>query len=130
MAGCVLRVTGDDFQAEKFLEGSTLAACNIFRKGQPKAKNRVWDTSGITFVVSDASGEDFARQVLDAIEFLKSNRHELSRLRGFSGVKGIKLDFGVYRKDGFLQSSVFPPELITLAGNLGIGIELSIYGED
>jgi hypothetical protein len=130
MAGCVLRATGDNFQAEKFLEDSTLAPCNVLRKGQPRARNRVWDSSGITVVVSDASGDDLAGQVREAIEFLKLNRKELSRLRGFDGMEEMGLDFGVYRKNGFLQSSVFPAELIALAGDLEMGIELSIYGED
>jgi hypothetical protein len=130
MAGSVLRATGDNFQAEKFLEDSTLAPCNIFRKGQPKANNRVWETSGITVIISNACGDDLVQQIHDAIEFLKSNRNEVSRLRGFSGVEAVELDFGVYRKNGFLQSNVFPPELIALAGELGMGIELSIYGED
>ena len=130
MAGCVLRANGDSFQAEKFLEGSTLVPCNIFRRGEPKAQNRVWDTSGITVVVSNASGDDFALQVHDAIEFLRSNRKELFRLRSFAGLEEMELDFGIYRKNGFLQSSVFPAELIALASALGMGIELSIYGED
>jgi hypothetical protein len=130
MPGCVLRATGDNFQVEKFLEVSTFAPCNVFHKGERKAKNCIWRSSGITVVVSDASGDDFARQVGDAIRFLRENQEELSRLRSFDGLEGIELDFGVYRTDGFLQSSVFPAELIALTGNLGIGMELSIYGED
>jgi hypothetical protein len=101
----------------------------VFHKGECKAKNRVWKSSGITVVVSDASGDDLARQVQDAIEFVRENQKELSRLRSFDGLEDMELDFGVYRKDGFLQSSAFPAELIALAGNWGIGIELSIYGE-
>ncbi len=130
MAGCVLRATGDNFQVTKFLETSTFAPCNVFHKGERKAKNHIWKRSGITVIISEASGDDLARQVQDAIEFVRENQKELSRLRGFDGLEDMELDFGVYRKDGFLQSSVFPAELIALAGNWGIGIELSIYGED
>jgi hypothetical protein len=130
MPGCVLRATGDDFQVAKFLEKSTFAPCNVFQKGERKSKNSVWQSSGITVVVSDASGDEFARQVQDAIEFVRENQKELSRLRSFDGLEDMELDFGVYRKDGFLQNSVFPAELIALAANWGIGIELSNYGED
>ena len=128
MPGCVLRATGDNFQTETFLLGSTLVPCNVFRKGQRKAKDRVWETSGITVVVSDAQ-DDLAQQIRDAIEFLKSNREELSRLRGFDGIEGLELDFGIYRKNGFLQCSVFPSELVALAGDFGMGIDLSMYGD-
>jgi hypothetical protein len=130
MPGCVLRATGHDFQVAKFLETSTFAPCNVFHKGECKAKNSVWKGSGITVVVSDATGDDLAQQVQDAIEFVRENQKELSRLRSFDGLEYMLLDFGVYRKDGFLQSSVFPAELVALAGDCGIGIELSIYGED
>jgi hypothetical protein len=129
MPGCVLRGTGYNFQVEKFLETSTFAPCNVFQKGERKAKNRTWNSSGFSVAISDAAGDDLAGQVGDAIEFLKENQEELSRLRSFDGLEDMELDFGVYRKDGFLQSCVFPAELVALAGNWGIGIGLSIYGE-
>jgi hypothetical protein len=129
MPGCVLRVLGDAFQSESFLAGGSLTPCNVFRKGEPKAKERVWETSGMTISVSDASGDNFVEQVQDAIRFLNVNENELARLRKHSGLEAMSLDFGVNRKDGFLQSSFFPPDLISLAASLGIGIELSIYGD-
>jgi len=129
MPGCVLRVLGDAFQSERFLAGSSFTPCNVFRKGEPKAKERVWETSGMAIPVSDASGDNFVEQVQDSIRFLKINANELARLRNHTGLEAMSLDFGVNRKDGFLQSSFFPPELISLAASLGIGIELSIYGD-
>jgi hypothetical protein len=54
MPGCVLRVSGDAFQSDSFLAGSSLTPCNVFHKGEPKAKDRVWQTSGMTIPVSDA----------------------------------------------------------------------------
>lgn len=128
MPGCVLRGIGDNFKVEEFLKVSTLAPCNVFRKGEPKANGHVWDTSGITVVVSDSSSDDLALQVHDAIDFLRANRKELSRLRNFNGLEKMGLDFGIFRKNGFLQSSLFPAELIALASDFGMGIELSIYG--
>jgi hypothetical protein len=127
MAGCVLRASGDDFQPETFLQGSSLSPCKVFRKGDRKSESRSWDTSGITVVVSEAS-DDFAQQVADAIEFIKSNRAEMLRLQDSAGLEGMSLDFGVNRRKGFLQSHLFPPELIRLASELSLALEVSIYG--
>jgi|SRR5918911_420384 hypothetical protein len=130
MPGCVLRVSGGDFQPHSFLKDSGFVPCNVFRKGERKAKDRVWDSSGFTVVVSEASGDDFAQQVQDAAGFLRKHKEELARLIKFAGLEDARLDFGVSRKSGFLRSSYLPPELLTLAGEVGVGIEISIYGED
>ena len=129
MAGCVLRASGYDFQPENFLKISRFRACNVFRRGARKSESQTWDASGLTLVVSEAS-DDFAQQVVDAIEFLKTNREEILRLKDSKGLEGIGLDFGVYRKDGFLQSHLFPPALVCLAGELSLALEVSIYSED
>ena len=130
MPGSVLSASGDCFEPQRFLGDSAFIPCNVFRKGELKAQSRSWISSGFTVVVSEASGDDLARQIQDAIEFLRTHKEEVVRLRRFEGLDGIDLDFGVNRKNGFLQSSYLPPELVTLAGALGVGIEISIYGED
>jgi hypothetical protein len=130
MPGCVLRISGDDFRPHTFLKDSGFVPCNVFRKGERKAKDRDWDSSGFTVVVSEASGTDFARQIRDAVEFLRKHKEELARLMKCAGLEDARMDFGVSRKDGFVRSSYLPPELLKLAGALGIGVEISIYGED
>jgi hypothetical protein len=125
-AGCVLRASGDNFHPETFLDGSSLQPCNVFHKGSSKSASRTWDTSGITVVVSEADG--FAQQVTDAIEFLKSNGMELQRLHGSVGLDGLSLDFGVDRKNGFVQCHLFPTELVSLAAQYSMALEVSIYG--
>ncbi len=130
MPGCVLRASGDYFDPQGFLNDSAFVPCNVFRKGERKAQDRSWTTSGFTVVVSEASGDDLARQTQDAIEFLRRCKEEVGRLMRFDGLEGIDLDFGVNRTNGFVQSSRLPPELLTLAGALSIGVEVSIYGED
>lgn len=130
MPGCVLRATGDAFEPESVLAGSSsFSTCNVFHKGEYKAKQRVWDTSGMTIVVSERSDDSFVQQIQDAIRFLRINKDQLARLRNHSGMEAMELDFGVKRIDGFLQTSFFPAELISLAGSLDIGISLSIYGD-
>lgn len=126
MGGCVLRAWGDDFQPESFLAGSPLEPCNVFTKGTRKSEGRTWDTSGLTVLVSDDS-DNFKHQVNDAIEFLTSNRLELQRLKSSVGIDGLSLDFGVSGKNGFWQRHLFPPELISLAAEYALALEVSIY---
>lgn len=113
-----------------FLVRSPFVPCNVFHKGERKSENRSWPTSGFTVVVSEASGDDLARQIQDAIEFLREHKDEVARLMKFAGLEAVDLDFGVNRKNGFLQISRLPPALLALAGALGVGVEVSIYGED
>lgn len=127
MGGCVLRAWGDDFQPESFLNGSSLEPCNVFTKGARKSAGRTWETSGLTVVVSEAN-DDFAQQVSDALAFLNSNTSELRRLQTSIGLDGLSLDFGVNRRNGFLQSQLLPAELVFLAAKYSMALEVSIYG--
>jgi hypothetical protein len=129
MPGCVLRATGKRFQAKMFLEESTLQPCNVFSKGERKSNSRVWETSGFTAIVSEASGSDFMTQVSDAIRFINAHKDELLRLREFEGIEKFELDFGVYTQAEFLQSFCFPAKLISSISDLQLDIELSVYGE-
>lgn len=129
MPGCVLRASGDRFLPEKFLARSSFNACNVFSIGEPRGSS-VWHTSGFTVEVSAASGENFGQQIEDALLFLDQYRDELIRLADEKELEDLRLDFGVNRKNGFVQSSCFPSELLLIAGSLKVGIEISIYGWD
>jgi len=59
--------------------------------------------------------------------FLRKHQSELSRLASFPGVDDRHLDFGYHHRDAAVQCDYLPPELLALAGSLGIGIELSLY---
>ena len=126
----LLRATGDEFDPESFLRESTLHPCNVFHKGSRRSEKSVGETSGITVPTSGAEMDQFEKQVEDSLEFLRSNQAELSRLKSFEGVEELRLDFGVSRKDLFGQYQFLPPELVSLAGQLGLGLEVSIYGTD
>ena len=130
MPGCVLRASGAKFLPAEFLARSSFTPCNVFHSGEPRGSASVWDTSGFTVEVSAASGEEFHKQIEDAILFLHRYRDELNLLAQMKELEDLRLDFGVSRKNGFLQCSYLPPELLRLAGNLRIGIEISIYGAD
>jgi len=72
------------------------------------------------------------KQIKDAVAFLKDNNNskQLSILAKYPGVEGLDLDFGVNRKDCDkfpVKWYNFPPDLLRLAGNLGIGLEITFY---
>lgn len=126
MAGCVLRVYGDRFSPDQFLEGSKLSACAVWHKGASRSKRRSPDAdSGFNIVVSELG--DLSSQVNDAVQFLKANHGELVRLRQTSGVDGLVLDFGIARRDVAVQCDSFPPELVRSAAEFDLGLELSQY---
>jgi hypothetical protein len=129
---CVLRASGSDFSVDRFLEGSELISCTVYLKGEqrsPASKSRgnVNKSSGLRIDVSEAAFDDVQGQIRDAVSFLKRNEAELRRLCKFPGVEGVTLDFGIAMRDVIAQYDYFPPELLYLAGSLGIGIELSQY---
>jgi hypothetical protein len=126
--GCVLRAASIDFHVDDFLAATSLHPCDVYRKDEPKGQTgKLYDKSGITIVVSEASGDEFAQQVQDASAFLEHNRDEINRLQSYVGNEEMVLDFGIWSKEVFVQSHYLPPELLRLAGESGVGIELSIY---
>jgi hypothetical protein len=131
MPGCVLRVASTDFKLDDFLSTSTLHPYNIYRRGEAKGgTGKLNDKTGMTVIISDADGDELGKQVQDAMVVLDRNRDEIRRLQSYVGSEEMVLDFGVWSKDVFVQYNYFPPLLLRLAGELGVGIELSIYQKD
>lgn len=125
MAGCVLRISGKAFAAEEYLAGSSLAACKVWRKGEQLRPNGPASaTSGFNVVVSDA--DDLPTQVSDAVAFLRHYHVELVRL-AVAAVDDRVLDFGIPQRDVAAQFERFPAGLVRAAGELGMGIGLSLY---
>jgi hypothetical protein len=129
---CYLRVFGDKFDVEGYAKNPDFDDVHYYVKGQSKTPNsnptkNLHTTSGITVTASDAEQTDFAGQILESIQFLKAKKKAISRLVHFKGVEEARLDFGIERREGFGQFDYFPPELLLLVGQLGIGIELSQY---
>jgi hypothetical protein len=135
---CVLRVSGTEFDADKYSALSALKVCGIFHRGEPrfssKPDGKIRDFSGFNVSVSDASWERINEQVNDAIAFLKENKEALMMLRAAPGVEDMDLDFAVDlridRINIVAQCDYFPPDLVSLAGAIGLGIEISIYPQD
>ena len=128
MAGCYFRASGDEFDVDSFLIGSSLDVDEVYHKGKrngPKGKAQRF--TGLSVWVSEDSFS-LKTQIPQVIAFLQENERELSRLAEFPGVTELLLDFAYERRAGAaIQSDRLPPELLTLAGGLGITIELTLY---
>ena len=136
---CLLRVTGRNLDPDRVLASSEhLAPCKVFRRGEPRSLSRPdgkqHAVSGFSVEVSRSSRSDLVGQVRDAVAFLKEHEVALARLHSTPGVEDMRLDFPVDlridRESVFAQFDFLPSELVSLAGALGLGLELSIYPLD
>jgi hypothetical protein len=129
---CVLRARGSDFAVDDFLSTSTLKPIVIARRGQPQYPNisttsAIPNDSGLHIVASEADFSEVNVQIADSIYFLEQNSSELARLIAFPGVERVSLDFGIEERETAAQRECFPPELLRIAGNLGVWIEFTLY---
>ena len=135
---CVLRVSGKHFDVDGHLTPSGLAPYKVFRAGEPRWNSRPdgerHEVSGFAVDVSRGSRSSLAGQASDAVAFLKQHGDALTVLRAAPGVEDMRLDFPldlrIDRETVMAQYDYFPPELVSLAGALGLGLELSIYPVD
>ena len=134
MPGAVLHVVGDDFDPAPTLAGLSLQPYAVFRRGDlcfpGTTSNRRYDAGGFKCMVSEADGI-LAEEVRDAVAFLTRYQSDLVAVRQVPTVEAMYLDFGYYcRIDGHrvvVQCNHLPPEILRLAGDLGIAIDLSLY---
>jgi len=126
---CILRIGGTDLKPDDLLRESGLVAYRIDRKGElGLLKNRgPHQKSSVHVEVSSAGFDDLPGQVADAMTFLRAKESGLRAVVAFPGVEWAQLDFGVDHADVAIDSKYLKPELLVLAGGLGLGIELSIY---
>jgi hypothetical protein len=126
---CVLRIGGKELDADALVEIVTLPAYRVDRKGEPRPLRTrgVFEESTIHIDVSDAGFADLSTQVADAIRFLGENADAIRAAVRFPGVEKATLDFAVESKDVAIDSNYLPPDLLLRAGDLGVGIEVSVY---
>lgn len=112
MPGCVLRATFSSFSPADFLAG--YPALEASHRG-----------NALNMLVSDKDGDDLPGQVQDALAFLQAHRSAVQAL--CAAAAGATLDFGLWRKDTVSQSAELPPDLVAAAGELGLGLGVSVY---
>jgi hypothetical protein len=126
---CVLRIGGKELDADALVQAVQLPAYRVDRNGDPR-RLRSRGAFEESMIHVDLSGADFAdlpKQIEEAISFLGQNAHAVRTAVRFPGVRHATLDFAVESKDVAIGSKYLPPDLLRCAGELGVGIELSIY---
>jgi hypothetical protein len=116
---CVLRITASPAWADRL--SSAL---------EPYRVDEHPETPCLHCIVSDAGYREFAEQLEDAAAFLEEFG-ALLRAATDEGADGA-LDFGIAKRDVAAQYDRFPARLVRLAGEAGLGLELSVYplGDD
>jgi hypothetical protein len=135
---CILTISGRNFDVDVFTDTSKLRPYRKSYKGQPKYKSKPdgekLTNSSISIEASKADFHNLKKQIADTIRFLKRNKDKLAFIGATKGIEYAILDFGIYlridKKKVLTQSDRFPSELLKLAGDLGLEIELSIYPVD
>lgn len=130
---CMFHVTSKSESFKEFIKITSLPILWSYEKGDERAKGKrpPWDQYGFACSASDKDWDDFPGQVDDAIKFLKDNFDELDKLVKLFKIDHIRFDFPVesqlVKKDLFSQCDFLPSELIKLASQFNMGIEISQY---
>jgi hypothetical protein len=129
---CVLHVTSETNSFSEFLRETGFPVYKSYEKGEIPTigKQRPYDDYGFSSAVSEREWNDFEGQIEDAKTFLITHEKTIRALLSTHDVSDIRFDFPYYcRLDEhiFMQSDYLPPEFLKIAGELKIGIELSLY---
>jgi hypothetical protein len=119
----------DEFDVDAFLAASSFEPDNVFHRGQRGRilRGKPCSVTGFTIQISEGFGQ-LRGHTEAATDFLREHEMELARLSRYPGVAEVYLDFGYDRRpEAAVQCDYLPPELLGLAGSLGIGIVLSLY---
>ncbi len=129
---CVLHVTSDTKSFAGFLRETAFPTYKSHEKGEACTigKRQPYDDFGFSSDVSKRKWTDLAGQIEDAYAFLRAHEAALRSLTATHEITDIRLDFPYSCRLGegvFAQCNYLPPEFLRLAGDLGMGIELSHY---
>ena len=135
---CILTISGRNFDIDAFTITSNIRPFRKSYKVQPMFKSKPdsekLTQSSISIKASKADFDNLKKQIADTIRFLRRNKDKLAHIASTKEIDNAILDFGIYlridRKKVLTQSDTFPSELLKLAGNLNLDIELSIYPVD
>lgn len=130
--GCTLHVTGTHLEPASALAGTQLTAYRQHRAGERRVggpnEGQPWPYGGFSVNVSDS--DDFQQAIADAIAFLRLHLEPLRAIVSGDSVEDARLDFSRFCRIGCVsvtQCDYLVPELVQLAGHVGLGIELSLY---
>lgn len=132
---CILTIRGEHLNIEDFIQTTGLKPYKKFFKGEPRIRTnpegKKHPFSGLSIKVSDADFNQLDKQIEDTIQFLRSNKEKLQYISTTKEVDFATLDFAIEIRIDLervvYQFEHFPSELLKLAGNLGIGLDISLY---
>ena len=132
---CNLVILGKKLNIDSLIDEGKLDGFSKIYKGQPKYDSKPnglkVEYSAIAIQTSKAGFDDLDQQIIDTLRYLKRNKAKLTRVRKFKNIDIAFLDFGIkLRIDNdktHLQVDKFPNELLRVAGDIGLDIEISIY---
>lgn len=128
---CILRIIGEELDVDLLDAKLGLPTPKKIYKGQPRFKTKPEGEkiahSELSFTASHAPFDNFNQQVEEVIEYLSKYYYQLKLLTETKGIEYATLDFGVNYRYKFVQSHYFKPELVKLAGELGLSFEFSLY---
>ena len=124
--------SGQDFNPAS-LEGTNLTPYDIHHKGQNPNRGRkdfIYEDSGFSINLGPDDLDDLGTQIEAAMRFLELHHGTITKL---TGLTELRFDFGYSQRrnaEGYTvlaQCDYFPPDFLRKCGELGIGIELSLY---
>ncbi len=135
---CILTISGQNLDVDAFINKSKLRPYKKSYKGQPKFKSKPngdkLSFSLLSIETSKADFDNLKKQIVDTIRYLKRNQGKLAHITSTKEIEYAVLNFGIdLRIDNMkilIQSEKFPNELLKLADDVGLDIELSIYPTD
>ena len=136
---CLFRVSGRNFDVDKFLKTSPWCdVADTYHRGDPiklkllhkRLRRKTSSDSGFQIeVTSNGPNGHINRQIPGVIQFLRKFRKEFQRLGKTKAVESRCLDFGVmWEESTAIKRHFVPAELLILSGELGIDIMISNYG--
>ena len=130
---CVLKVYSETNSFKEFSDNTNIPVYSCIEKGEAITTNKLSEEFRISFDVSEKEWDDFNGQVSDAISFLEKHYTQIKELFVTHLITDAYLDFPLWsRLDESIvnQNDHIPRELIKLAGELNIGIEMAIYSQN
>ncbi|MBO0356470.1 DUF4279 domain-containing protein [Hymenobacter sp. BT186] len=131
---CNYIFTANNLNVDEVLEWLTIEPITTWRKGDtPFIKSRQPLTcSGFKLATSRADFIDSDQQIQDTIDFIRSNKTLLLRLKDLATKleeADIEVDFGIETRmhDVGVQMDHWSAELIQLLAEIGAGLQISQY---
>jgi len=132
MPSVIFHASGKAFDIQS-LDDTNLNPYRVFQIGERARRGRrdfIYEDSGFSIDLGPDDKDDLNTQIEAASAFLGEHGHTIGRL---TGLDEMRFDFGYIPRKGkdglqmMIQCDYFPPEFLRECGNLGIGIELSLY---